>query len=221
MAAVLIVGAGPGIATSVARRFAKEGLDVGLVARSSASINVALKTLASVGVRVTGVTADAAQESELKAALDVLIDRIGVPEVTVYNAGLIRFDRPGELSHDEHLIAYGINVLGALTTASYVGPRMADAGGGTIIITGGMPIPEPALVSLSLGKAGVRALTELLANEYGPRGIHVATITVCGGVKPGGVFDPDRIADHYLRVHRQPVEAWEREVVFAGDPAAA
>ena len=93
---------------------------------------------------------------------------------------------------------------------------MAGAGGGTIVITGGMPEPDPAFTSLSLGKAGVRALTTLLASEYGPAGIHVATVTVGGAVAPGGRYDPDTIAEHYWRLHTQPPQAWEHEVIARG-----
>jgi NAD(P)-dependent dehydrogenase (short-subunit alcohol dehydrogenase family) len=137
----------------------------------------------------------------------------------VYNAGLIQADRPGELTQERHLAAYAINVLGALTSAVHLAPAMSEAGGGTIVMTGGMPEPDPGYTSLSLGKAGIRALTMLLAREYGPAGIHVATVTVCAAVAPGSRFDPDRIAEHYWRLHTQPPGAWEYEVVFAGEPA--
>lgn len=220
MAGLLIVGTGPGIATSVARRFGGAGMPVGLIARSPESVETARAALAEAGVTtVAGTTADAAREDELKAALDRLVEQHGVPEVLVYNAGLIQFDRPGELSHERHQEAYAINVLGALTAAAHLAPRMAEAGGGTIVVTGGMPQPVSALVSLSLGKAGVRALTEMLAQEYGPAGVHVATVTVCDAVAPGTPYDPDLIAERYWRLHRQPREAWEHEVVFAGEPA--
>lgn len=72
------------------------------------------------------------------------------------------------------------------------------------------------LVRLSLGKVGVRALTTMLAEQYGSLGIHVATVTVCGTVAPGTEFDPDRVAEHYWRLHRQGPDEWEQEVVFAG-----
>jgi len=220
MAGLLIVGTGPGIATSVARRFGTAGMPVGLIARSQESIDNARAALAEAGVAtVASTTADAAQEAELKAALDRLVEQNGVPEVLVYNAGLIQFDRPGELSHERHQEAYAINVLGALTTASHLAPRMAEAGGGTLVITGGMPQPVAPLVSLSLGKAGVRALTSMLAQEYGPAGVHVATVTVCDAVAPNTPYDPDLIAEHYWRLHQQPQESWEQEVVFAGEPA--
>ena len=54
---------------------------------------------------------------------------------------------------------------------------MTEVGAGTILITGGMPEPIPEVTSLSLGKAGVRALTELLARAYEPAGVHVANAT--------------------------------------------
>ncbi len=93
---------------------------------------------------------------------------------------------------------------------------MAQAGKGTYVITGGMPEPVPEVTSLSLGKAGVRALTELLDRRFRPSGVHVATVTVGRAVAPGTAFDPDDIAEHYWRLHTQPQEEWEREVVYGG-----
>jgi hypothetical protein len=78
-----------------------------------------------------------------------------------------------------------------------------------------MPEPKPEYVSLSLGKAGVRALVTLLDKQYGPAGLHVATVTVDGPVAPGTAFDPDDIAEHYWRLHTQPRQAWQREIVHS------
>jgi NAD(P)-dependent dehydrogenase (short-subunit alcohol dehydrogenase family) len=191
-------------------------MPAGLVARTEASIDATRQALAGTGAAVAGATADAGQDDQLTAALDAITWQLGAPEALVYNAGLIRHDRPGELSREQHVTAYAINVLGAMTAAVHLAPAMAAAGGGSILITGGMPEPDPALTSLSLGKAGVRALTALLAGEYGSSGIHVATVTVGGAVAPGGRFDPDRIAEEYWRLHTQRPGAWEHEVVFTG-----
>jgi NAD(P)-dependent dehydrogenase (short-subunit alcohol dehydrogenase family) len=81
-----------------------------------------------------------------------------------------------------------------------------------------MPKPVPEVTSLSLGKAGVRVLTELLDTQFGPSGVHVATVTVGGTVAPGTAFDPDDIAEHYWRLHAQPASSWEREVLYDGRP---
>jgi len=215
MAGVVIVGAGPGIGMSVARRFAAAGMPVGLIARTAASIDATSQALAATGVAVAGATADAGQDDQLRAALDAVTGQLGVPAALVYNAGVIRRDRPGELSREQYVTSYAINVLGAMTAAVHVAPAMAKAGSGTILITGGMPAPDPAFTSLSLGKAGVRALVTLLAGEYGPAGVHVATVTVGGAVAPGGPFDPDRIAGEYWRLHNQRPEVWEHEVLVS------
>ncbi len=209
MPGAIVIGAGPGIGAAVARRLAREGLPVGVVARSRATVEAILAAVPG----AIGATADVTDEAALRGALDDIVERQGVPEVLVYNAALIRGDTIGDLTADQHLQAWAVNVVGAITSVAHLGPRMAGAGGGTIVLTGGMPTPVPDVASLSLGKAGVRALTQLLAEQYAPAGIHVATVTVGGVVAPGTAYDPDAIADHYWRLHAQAPDAWEREVV--------
>jgi NAD(P)-dependent dehydrogenase (short-subunit alcohol dehydrogenase family) len=211
----VVIGAGPGIGRSLARRFAVEGLPVALVARRKETVEAAVAALAGSGVRVVSLTADSTDEEALRTALDAAAGDLGPPDVVVYNAALVRADRPGELSEAAHLHAWAVNVGGALTAAAHVLPAMAGRGAGTFIVTGGMPEPDPAYTSLSLGKAGVRTLVELLHKEYGPAGVHVATVTVAGAVAAGTAFDPDDIAEHYWRLHSQPRDRWEREVVHS------
>jgi NADP-dependent 3-hydroxy acid dehydrogenase YdfG len=213
MAGAVVIGAGAGIGQAVARRFAREGQPVALVARTKETVSAGAEALAALGVRALPLTADAADETALRAALDSAAAELGEPEVVVYNAAVIRPDTVGELPLREHLDTYAVNVLGALTAAAHTLPAMARRGRGTFVVTGGMPEMKPQYASLSLGKAGVRALVELLDAEYGPSGVHVATVTVRGVVAPGTAFDPDDIAEHYWRLHTQPRERWEREVL--------
>jgi NAD(P)-dependent dehydrogenase (short-subunit alcohol dehydrogenase family) len=210
VAGAIVIGAGSGIGAAVVRRLAREGMQVGAIARSQATVDHALATLNGNGF---GVTADVTDEAGLRGALDAIITRHGVPDVLVYNAALIQSDPFGALSPQGHLDAYAVNVVGAITAIAHVAPRMADRGSGTIVITGGMPEAIPGATSLSLSKAAVRALTELAAKQYGPDSVHVATVTVAGTVAPGTAYDPDDIAEHYWRLHTQPARAWEREVV--------
>jgi NAD(P)-dependent dehydrogenase (short-subunit alcohol dehydrogenase family) len=204
MAGAIVIGAGPGIGRAVARRFAREGLPVALVARGR------VDPLPTPSV---ALTADATDPVRLRSALDEVAARFGPPDVVVYNAALIRADAIGELSVHEHQQAWAVNVGGALTAAAHALPGMAERGRGTFLVTGGMPEPEPQYVSLSLGKAAVRTLVDLLDRQFAPTGVHVATVTVAGAVAPGTAFDPDDIAEHYWRLHRQPRAGWQREVV--------
>ncbi|MFC5826579.1 SDR family NAD(P)-dependent oxidoreductase [Nonomuraea insulae] len=204
MPGAVIIGAGPGIGRSVARRFAKEGLAVGLVSRTGDDLGLE-------GVRT--YRADCADEDELRAALDAAAGEFGTPDAVVYNAAIIRPDSPGEANVRAQLDAWAVNVVGALIAAAHVAPAMARRGGGTFIVTGGMPEPKAQYVSLSLGKAGVRTLVAMLDEEYGPSGVHAASVTVAGPVAPGTAFDPDDIADHYWRLHTQPRDQWELEAL--------
>lgn len=208
MSGVVVVGVGPGIGVAVAKRFVREGLRAGLIARSERS----QKALA--GPDVLAVTADSTDEAGLRAALDQVVAAHGVPDVVVYNAAIIQPDAVGDLTAQQHLDAWAVNVVGAITTAAHVVPAMVERGSGTFLITGGMPEPKPEYVSLSLGKAGVRTLVTLLDQQYGDAGIHAASVTVSGAVAPGTTWDPDEIADHYWRLHIQPRAEWQHEVVI-------
>ncbi|MGP4113382.1 SDR family NAD(P)-dependent oxidoreductase [Streptomyces sp. 4N509B] len=216
MSGVVVIGAGPGIGQAVAGRFAREGFPVALVARTRRTAAAVAEAVETVGPRVLALTADSTDETALRAALDSATREFGPPDALVYNAALVRPDRPGELSARGHLEAWAVNVVGALTAAAHVAPAMARRGSGSIIVTGGMPEPRPEYVSLSLGKAGVRALVALLDTQYGPSGVHVATVTVAGPVAPGTAFDPRDIAEHYWRLHTQERPDWEVEVVHGG-----
>jgi NAD(P)-dependent dehydrogenase (short-subunit alcohol dehydrogenase family) len=207
MSGAVIIGAGPGIGQAVARRFAREGLPITLIARSGRTL---------LPPPVLTLRADSTDRAALTAALDRSAAEHGVPDVVVYNAAIIQADAPGELSVRGHLEAWAVNVIGALNAAAHVAPAMAARGGGTFLITGGMPEPKPRYVSLSLGKAGVRTLVTLLDQEYGASGVHVASVTVAGPVAPGTDFDPDEIAEHYWRLHTQPRDQWQHEVLHAG-----
>jgi NAD(P)-dependent dehydrogenase (short-subunit alcohol dehydrogenase family) len=219
MPGAVVIGAGPGIGRSVARRFAREGLPVALISRSAGTLAGAADAVSAFGVPVVPLTADSTDETELRTALDAASGALGLPDTVVYNAALIRPDRPGEASARAQLGAWAVNVVGALTAAARVAPEMARRGSGSFLITGGMPEPKAEYVSLSLGKAGVRTLVELLDQEYGPAGVHVASVTVAGPVAAGTAFDPDDIAEHYWRLHTQPRDRWEREVLHGPEPA--
>jgi NADP-dependent 3-hydroxy acid dehydrogenase YdfG len=220
MSGVLIVGAGPGLGQAITLRFAREGMPVAVVARRRDTVAAVAAAVEALGVPALALAADAADERALTAAITTAGERFGVPDALIYNAAIIQQDSIGQLSAAGHLSAWAVNVVGALTAAAVVAPGMAQRGSGSIILTGGMPIPDARHASLSLGKAGVRALTTMLHEQYGPVGVHAATVTVGGEIAPGTFYDPDDIAEHYWRLHTQGPDDWHQEIVHS-EPAAA
>lgn len=209
---VVVIGAGPLIGTAIARRFAHEGRPVTVIARSLDTVSSVVRDVG--GDSVLGLTADVTDDAAITAALDRVIDSHGVPDAVVYNAAVIRADRVGELSSAELGATLAVNALGALTVAGHVAPLMAARGDGSLLFTGGMPAVKPDHVSLSLGKAALRTVADLLEATYGPSGVHVATVTVYDAVVPGTAYDPDLIADEFATLHAEAPGHWRREVSF-------
>ncbi|WP_274911457.1 SDR family NAD(P)-dependent oxidoreductase [Streptomyces sp. WZ-12] len=167
MAGTFVIGAGPGIGQAVARRFAQEGPPIAVLARSRATVDGAVAAVEGAGGKALGLLADAADEASLRAGLDAAVERLGVPDVLVYNAAWVRYDRPGELSAAELTATLRVNVVGAVSAVTHLAPRMAAAGGGTALLTSGMPTARVAGTSLSIGKAGLRAARAVLAGSSG------------------------------------------------------
>ena len=216
MSGAVVIGAGPGLGAAIAHRFAREGLPITLIARNRDAAEGIAARVRDDGVPALPLQADVTDENALRSAIDRSVEEFGVPDVVVYNAALIRSDAPGDLTAKQYADAYAVNVVGALTAAARAVPAMASRGRGSFIITSGMPEPLAQYTSLSLGKAAVRALAEILHQQYGPHGVHVATVTVYGHVASGSNFDPQDIAEGYWLVHTQPRDEWELDHPYTG-----
>jgi len=214
MPGLLIIGAGPGLGASVARRFAREGWHLSLLARRQATLESVARDIAVPDASIALYQADAGQAEELQHTIRTAIAENGLPDVVVYNVGLIRADAPGDLSAEEQTRAWAVNVLGALIAAEQTMPRMAERGGGLFLATSGMPVPVAGYLSLSLGKAGLRALAAMLDDHFGPTSVRAATVTVAGAIAPDTAYDPDRIAEAYWRLYAKPPRDWQTDYLF-------
>jgi NAD(P)-dependent dehydrogenase (short-subunit alcohol dehydrogenase family) len=216
MSAALVIGAGPGLGASIAQRFAAEGLQVAVIAkRREVSEDIATQIEVK-GGRALPLHANVTNETELRAAIDQAVAAFGTPEVVVYNAALVQRDLPGELTAEQLVQTYQVNVVGAITSAVHLAPAMAANGGGSILISSGLPNPLLQYTSLSLSKAALRALADILFQRYAADGIRVATVTIYGDIVPGGMFDPAAVAERFWRLHTEPSEQWEVDAPYTG-----
>lgn len=92
---------------------------------------------------------------------------------------------------------------------------MLESGGGSILYTGATGSLRGGAKFLWLAgpKFALRALSQSVAREFGPKGIHAAHIIVDGMIgEADGRMNPDDIADTYFHVHSQPKSVWTQEL---------
>jgi NAD(P)-dependent dehydrogenase (short-subunit alcohol dehydrogenase family) len=203
----LIVGVGPGLSASIARKLAAAGYRIGLAARNVEKLAALAKETSA---RVFACDATVPEQVER------LFAEAGVPDVVVFNAagrarGPIATLKPDEVR--ESLMA---NAFAAFLVGQAAARVMTS---GTILFTGASASVKGFAGSapFAMGKFAVRGLAQSLARELGPKGIHVAHVVIDGGIGPTaasseGQLDPDAVADTYLHLIAQPRSAWTHEV---------
>lgn len=92
---------------------------------------------------------------------------------------------------------------------------MTKNGSGTVLLTGGgfALFPHPGYLSISIGKAGLRAQALGLFEAFKEQGIHVATVTVATFVNPDSKEASD-VAEEFWKLYSQPKNAWTAEVTY-------
>jgi NAD(P)-dependent dehydrogenase (short-subunit alcohol dehydrogenase family) len=214
---LLLIGAGPGVGAGVVRRFGREGFRSTLISRGE-TLDQLASDLRSGGLEIDAVAADIEDLDGYLTTLERIFSAPGAPGVCVYNAAL---PDPGvilDATVERLRTAYDVDVLGAVIAAQVATPVLRAAGGGTLLVTSGgfADHPVPALATLSMGKAALRSAQTLIAAGVRDDGIHAATITIAGSVKPGTDFDPDKIAELFWTAHTDSQDAWQTEYRFTG-----
>ena len=215
MKTFLSIGAGPGMGLATAERFAREGFRIVLSARNDERTKALADDLRAKGHTVETRTVDAG-DAESVAALVADVERsVGGIDVLHYNAAAMRQARLAEQPRDTFNDDLAVNIGGALAAVQAVAEGMAGRGAGTILLTGGgfALQPHPDYLSLSIGKAGIRALAQGLFDSFQEAGIHVATVTVAGFVSPGSK-DAEAVAERFWQLHGEPKGAWTLETVY-------
>jgi NAD(P)-dependent dehydrogenase (short-subunit alcohol dehydrogenase family) len=221
-----VLGVGPGLGAAVARRFAREGLAVGLMARGEESLAAAREEVEGSGGTALTVTADATDAASVASAFNRVREELGAPEVFVYNAGAFQMGGILELSPEQFDDCFRANCSGAFYGAQQVLPAMVERGRGTVILTGATAALRGSarFAALATGKFGLRALAQSMAREFGPQGIHVAHVIIDGQINTPRLredqpdreeittLSPESIAETYWQLHAQNPTAWTLEL---------
>jgi short-subunit dehydrogenase len=211
-----IVGAGPGLGAALGRRFEKAGYRIALIGRQLRQLEYVANEISVQEGQVGVFIADAGDEDELATALGRARTWGGDTDILIYNAAAMSEGLASTVSTAGLIADMAVNIGGAITAVRTVLPAMRARRRGTILFTGGGLAlePYPEWTSLAAGKAALRAYAIALHKEVALDNVHVAVVAICGLIEPGGLFDPDLLAEHYWRLHAAPATSRPRELVY-------
>lgn len=235
------VGASAGLGAALARRFAQQAFTVVLTGRTAARIEAVAAEIRAQGGHAHALAGDVSNEHDIARIADELRAH-GPLRSAIFNAGNAARAPTLELSVEQFESAWRTNVLGGFVFARAALPLLLEAhdtaGGGngnapdahSLIFTGATASlrGRPPFAAFAAAKAGLRSLSQSLAREFGPRGVHVAHVVIDGGIDgerlrshspqraeqagADGLLNPDAIADSYWQLHRQHRSAWTQEL---------
>jgi len=232
-AVVCGVGAEQGLGGALCRRFAAEGYHVLVAGRTPHKIEAVAAAIAEAGGSAEAVQTDVTEESDVVR----LFDRAMAPgaerlpaDLVVYNAGNNRRIDFRELSARDFEKFWRVGCFGGFLVGREAARRLAPLGRGTIIFTGASASlrGKPGYAQFAAAKAGLRAVSQSMAREFGPAGLHVAHVVIDGGIAgerllsrapqlaaergENGLLGIEAIADAYWHLHTQQRSAWTQEL---------
>lgn len=233
----VVLGAGPGLGSSIVRLFASRGFKVAAASRSGAPA-------AATGPdaeRIRSYRCDAADAASVEGLVAAVEADLGPIDVAVLNVGTFRAGSVLSLPPAALEQAWRVGCLSGLHFGQAVGKRMQGRGAGCILFTGATASlrGSAGFAALAVPKFGLRALAQCMARELGPAGVHVAHVVVdgvidteavaamvgpassstggAGGGAGGGDggdkrLSPDALAETYWHLAHQHRSAWTHEL---------
>jgi len=228
----LVVGAGIGVGSAIAKAFAREGLEVCVTRRERHAEE--LEALAS-QIREDGGSAhafpvDARSEEAVLKLYRYIEAEIAPLDVVVFNIGAnVRFPI-AETTTRVYTKVWEMAALAGFLNGREAARVMTPRGRGTILFTGATASLRggDGFAAFAGAKHALRALAQSMARELGPKGIHVGHVVVDGAidgafaretrsdidtlVERDLIVKPQELAENFVWLWKQPRSAWTHEL---------
>lgn len=232
-AIVVGVGAFNGLGATLCKLFAAEGFHVWVAGRTEEKLLAVVDEILSSGGSAEPAVIDASNEEQvvaLFAAANQPDEDRDAPSLVVFNGGSFGRSPIREMSASEFEDHWRVGCFAGFLVGREAARSMAIHGGGTLLFSGATASlrGKANYAHFSSAKAGLRMVSQSIARELGPAGVHVAHVVLDGGImrehsvapttlnvrnRPEkSLMDYDAVAQIYLQIHQQPRSAWTAEI---------
>lgn len=221
----IVAGAGPGLGQALCRKLLTEGYSVAGLSRG-AQADQSLSSHAS----FLAVSCDVTDAGSVDLAVERVENRWGTASVYIHSAAYLHMGSFLETKPKDFLDLWQVVCLGAVHGIQRVLPGMLTQQQGTILVTGATASIKAGngFSAFSSAKFALRGLTQSLAREFGPLGIHVAHILLDGLIwgqqaenrfhaEKGACMLPEAIAETYFHLIQQHRSSWTQELDLRPD----
>jgi NAD(P)-dependent dehydrogenase (short-subunit alcohol dehydrogenase family) len=232
----LPVGVRWGVGGAIAQKFAKEGCFVVLTTRSSANAEGLASAIREQSGTCMIVELDLSSQDSIATAFSTIRSEAGDPDALIYNAGYLE---GRDLPPDKELLEYipvemfdtaqHIASRGPFLVAKEVLPAMRKRGSGSFLFSNNSKSLRGRKrftgESLYYPRVLMRALSQVLTEEYSEFGVHVANVVIDGTIdspgtralprvqnRPELVINPLKIAEAFWYLHTQDRSCWTHEL---------
>lgn len=179
----LITGAASGFGEAMAHHFAAAGARIAIV---DLNLEKAQAVADAIGTdKANALRADVSKRADIEAVVAATIERFGVPDIVINNAGYTHKNQPAlEVDEETFDRVLAVNIKGIYLMVQSVVPAMRDNGGGVILNVGSVSgiRPRPGLSWYAGSKGATNVLSKALAVEFAPMNIRVNAIAPVMGV---------------------------------------
>lgn len=164
---------------ATALTLAKQGVSLGLIARTKTDLQAVAEEVSAHGVRVEIATADITDNAQVEQAIDQLYKALGKFDILINNAGIAKFGGFLDLTIEEWERIIRVNLFGMYYVTRAVLPKLIEQKSGDIINISSTAGEKggAAMSAYSASKFGVMGLTESLAMEARKHDIRVTALT--------------------------------------------
>lgn len=191
----VITGAASGIGLELARRAAKEGMNLVLADIEAAKLAEATAMLGVPAIRLLTRVTDVSREEEIAALADTAFDRFGSVHLLCNNAGVGLTRLAWEHSRKDWDWVLGVNLYSVIAAVQYFVPRMlAQDVEGHIVNTASVAglLSTPGMAAYNVSKHGVVTLSETLYGEFIAAKAKLGISVLCPAWVATGIHQSER-----------------------------